>query len=125
VLLAYGADLGVYTPADTRMQLLTALGFAPTAYVKGLDASKFFVQLSPERVADAGADVTVVLSQEGSSAQQLISRFPTLATLPGYREGRVVIVSDLDVALALSGASVLSIPYAVDALEPLLAKAAG
>ena len=125
VLLAYGKDIGVYTPADTRMQLLTALGFTPTAYVLGLDAGKFFVQMSPERVGEASADVTVVLSQEGSSAKQLVSRFPTLTTLPGYHQGRVVIVSDLNVALALSGASVLSIPYAVDALEPLLAKAAG
>jgi iron complex transport system substrate-binding protein len=123
VLLTYGTEVGAYAASDTRMQLLTALGFTPSPFVKGLGDKTFFTQLSPERLADVASDVVVVLSQTGQSQSQQLAAFPTLASIPGYRDGRVLFVSDLNVALAMSSASVLSIPYAVNALEPLLAGA--
>ena len=56
---------------------------------------------------------------------------PVVAELPGSVSeaewaglvASIEPVPDFDVAVALSGTSVLSIPYAVNALEPLLAKA--
>lgn len=124
VLLTYGGKVGVYSASDTRMQLLTALGFTPAPFVTGLGDKEFFTDLSVERLSDVAADVVVVLSQTGQSQSQQVAQFPTLTSIAGYQDGRVAFVSDLGVALALSGASVLSIPYAVKALTPMLSRAA-
>lgn len=52
VLLGAGEQLGVYTVRDTRMQVLTALGLRPTAYLTGLDpASNASVLSIPYAVA--------------------------------------------------------------------------
>ncbi|MDT7606319.1 MAG: iron complex transport system substrate-binding protein, partial [Pseudonocardiales bacterium] len=121
VLLGAGEQLGVYTVRDTRMQVLTALGLRPTAYLTGLDPAKFYVTLSPELIADADADVVVLLTREGLSEAAALTRYPVLAPLrDGPRPRLVVVVEDDNIALALSNASVLSIPYAVAGLLPLL-----
>lgn len=120
VLLGADDQLGVYTVRDTRMQVLTALGLRPSPYVAGLDATKFYVALSPELVGNADADVVVLLTQQGLRRADALARYPVLATLPATGRGRLVVVEDFDVSLALSNASVLSVPYAVDRLLPLL-----
>jgi iron complex transport system substrate-binding protein len=120
VLLGAGDQLGVYTVRDTRMQVLTALGLHPTPYVAGLDATKFYVGLSPELVGNADADVVLLLTQQGLRRADALARYPALATLPATGRGRLAVVEDFDVSLALSNASVLSVPYAVDRLLPLL-----
>jgi len=112
--------LGVYTVRDTRIQVLTALGLRPTPYVAGLDAAKFYVGLSPELVGNADADVVLLLTQQGLRRADALARYPVLATLPATGRGRLAVVEDFDVSLALSNASVLSVPYAVDRLLPLL-----
>jgi iron complex transport system substrate-binding protein len=120
VLLGAGDQLGVYTVRDTRMQVLTALGLRPTPYVAGLDAARFYVGLSPELVGNADADVVLLLTQQGLRRADALARYPVLATLPATGRGRLAVVEDFDVSLALSNASVLSVPYAVDRLLPLL-----
>jgi iron complex transport system substrate-binding protein len=120
VLLGAGEQLGVYTVGDTRMQVLTALGLRPTTYVTGLDPTKFYVALSPELVADADADLVVLLTREGLDEAAALARYPVLAPLHNGPRQRLVVVEDNNVALALSNASVLSIPYAVAGLLPLL-----
>jgi ABC-type Fe3+-hydroxamate transport system substrate-binding protein len=120
VLLGAGDQLGVYTVRDTRMQVLTALGLRPSPYVAGLDGAKFYVGLSPELVGNADADVVLLLTQQGLRRADALARYPVLATLPATGRGRLAVVEDFDVSLALSNASVLSVPYAVDRLLPLL-----
>jgi iron complex transport system substrate-binding protein len=120
VLLGSGGKLGGYTTADTRTKVLTALGFVPSPYVAGLGDTTFFVDLSPELVETADADVVVVLTREGLSRADTLARYPTLAGSTAAKQDRLVVVEDFDVTLALSAGSVLSIPFAVEGLVPLL-----
>ncbi len=117
ILLGRGATIGGYTTADTRMQVATALGLTPSAYTAGLDQTKFFVELSEELVNDADANVVILLT----AAADALVQYPTIARSTFAAENRLVIVEDPNVSLALSSASVLSIPYAVSELVPLLA----
>jgi iron complex transport system substrate-binding protein len=120
VLLGSGDQLGVYTVGDARMQVLTALGLRPSPYVAGLDAAKFYVALSPELVGNTDADVVLLLTHDGLRRADALARYPLLAGLPATARGRLSVVEDYDVALALSNASVLSVPFAVERLVPLL-----
>ncbi|TCJ94954.1 ABC transporter substrate-binding protein [Nocardia alba] len=122
ILLGSARQLGVYTVNDTRMKVAAALGLVPTAYVAGLDSSKFFVELSAELVNQADADVVVVLTREGLSRADTLAQYPALAASRAAQENRLVVVEDFNISLALSAGSVLSVPYAVDGLVPLLAR---
>jgi iron complex transport system substrate-binding protein len=120
ILLGSARQLGVYTVNDTRMKVLTALGLEPSPYVAGLDPSQFFVELSPELVNKADADVVLVLTREGLSRKDTLAQYPALAASKAAKENRLVVVEDFNVTLAFSAGSVLSIPYAVNGLVPLL-----
>jgi hypothetical protein len=61
----------------------------------------------------------VLLTREGLSEAAALTRYPVLAPVRDGPRPRLVVVED-DIALALSNASVLSIPYAVVGLLPLL-----
>ncbi|MGW6422137.1 ABC transporter substrate-binding protein [Nocardia sp. NPDC055053] len=122
ILLGSARQLGVYTVNDTRMKIATALGLVPAPYVAGLDASKFFIELSAELVNQADADVVLVLTREGLSRADTLAQYPALAASRAAQENRLVVVEDFNISLALAAGSVLSLPYAVNGLVPLLAK---
>ncbi|MFF8959800.1 ABC transporter substrate-binding protein [Streptomyces sp. NPDC014894] len=123
ILLAFGGKIGVYTAGDTRMQLVTALGLKPSAYVESLGNEKYFVELSAEKAGDADADVVILLSQQQMPLKATLAQYPQIAAMKAARENRLVFPADQSVGLALSSASVLSIPYAVKGLTPPLAAA--
>lgn len=125
ILLSSGATLGGYTTTDSRMQVVTALGLRPSTYAAGLDPRRFFVELSPELVDTADADVVLVLTREGLSRSATLARHPALAASRAATQGRLVVVESVDVTLALSAGSVLSIPFAVEGLVPLIRTALG
>ncbi|WP_329562740.1 ABC transporter substrate-binding protein [Streptomyces uncialis] len=125
ILLAFGGKAGVYTTGDTRMQIVTALGLKPSPYVTELGDDKYFVELSAENTGDADADVVILLSQQQLPLAATLKQYPQVAEMKAAREGRLVFPADPSVGLALSSASVLSIPYAVKGLEPLLREALG
>ncbi|MGH3672023.1 MAG: ABC transporter substrate-binding protein [Pseudonocardiaceae bacterium] len=125
ILLGSGGNPGGYTTADTRMQVVTALGLTPSAYTTELDQTEFFVELSNELVNDADADIVILLTREGLSAADALARYPAIARSTFAVEDRLVIVEDVTISLALSCASVLSIPYAIKGLVPLLAAKLG
>ncbi|MFB9832655.1 ABC transporter substrate-binding protein [Actinoallomurus acaciae] len=122
ILLAYGGKVGVYTANDTRMQVVTAWGFKPSPYVKSLGTTDYFVDLSPEKMDDADADLVIVLSQQGRPKKDTFAQYPQIERMAANKEGRMVYPEDPNIGLALSAASVLSIPYVVHELVPLVAK---
>lgn len=79
-----------------------------------------FVELSDELVNNADADVVILLTREDLSAADALEQYPAIGRSTFAAENRLVIVEDSKVSLALSHASVLSIPFAVDGLVPLL-----
>ncbi|MEO3977766.1 ABC transporter substrate-binding protein [Streptomyces sp. CAU 1734] len=123
ILLAFAGKIGIYTTGDTRMQLVTALGLEPTEYVTGLGQEKYFAELSAEKAGEADADVVILLSQQQLPLAATLKQYPQIAAMKAAKENRLVFPADPSVGLALSSASVLSIPHAVKGLEPLLAQA--
>ncbi|MFD8934833.1 iron-siderophore ABC transporter substrate-binding protein [Streptomyces sp. NPDC059578] len=123
ILLAFGGKVGVYTTGDTRMQIVSALGLKPSEYVTGLGEDTYFVELSAEKTGEADADVVILLSQQQLPLAATLKQYPQIAEMKAAREDRLVFPADPSVGLALSSASVLSIPYAVKGLEPLLREA--
>lgn len=120
VLLGTAGKLGVYTTTDTRTRVATALGLAPSAYVTGLGTSAFFTDLSNELVNDIDADVVILLTREGLKRADALAQYPALAASKAATGNRLAVVEDFNVSLALAAGSVLSIPYAVEGLVPLL-----
>lgn len=120
ILFGSAGKLGVYTTADTRTRVATALGLAPSAYVTRLGESKFFVDVSTELVNETDADVVVLLTREGLKRTDALAQYPALATSRAATGNRLAVVENFDVSLALAAGSVLSIPFAVEGLVPLL-----
>lgn len=120
ILLGTGREIGVYTTGDTRTKVVTALGLQPSPYVAGLDPAKYYVEISAERINDADADVVLVLTRDGLSQDETFAQYPALAAARAAQENRVVVVDDFDISLAFAAGSVLSIPFAVDGLVPML-----
>jgi iron complex transport system substrate-binding protein len=120
ILLGSGGQLGGYSVGDTRTQVATGLGLAPSPYVTSLPPDKFFAPLSNELVNTADADVVVMLTREGLDRAAVLAQYPALAGSTMAREGRLAVVEDFNVSLAFAAGSVLSIPFAVDGLVPVL-----
>ncbi|WP_084215753.1 ABC transporter substrate-binding protein [Pseudonocardia spinosispora] len=118
ILLCGAGEIDAYTTRDVRTQLAVALGMVPSPFVLRLDQSRYYAALSAELVNDSTADVILVLTRTGLSEAETLNQYPMLAS-PALRD-RVVVVEDFNVSLALACASVLSIPYAIAGLVPLL-----
>ncbi|KAA2212021.1 ABC transporter substrate-binding protein [Teichococcus oryzae] len=116
----FGGETGAFTRSDPRGHFLTELDFVVPASLDRLsDRRGFYARLSPEDLSPLDADLLVWISSE---------KIPGLADIPmrrflrAYREGREVVTSPL-VGAALSFGSVLSLPFALSALEADIAAA--
>ncbi|MQA33605.1 iron-siderophore ABC transporter substrate-binding protein [Modestobacter roseus] len=118
VLLPFSGVYGAYLPADARGQFMTELGFeVPAPILAEDDGETFYVELSQERLDLADGDVLVVLTDEASRA--VVEQDAVLQQLPVVQDGGLVL-PDLDVRGAMTYNTVLSAPYAVEELTPLL-----
>jgi iron complex transport system substrate-binding protein len=116
-----GGETGAFTGVDTRARFLEELGFRLTAGVTELSGPDgFYVALSPEDLSPLDADVLVWIS--GLAAVPDLAALPMRRTLKAHREGREVFAGPL-VSGAMSHGSVLSLPFALTALEADLAAA--
>jgi iron complex transport system substrate-binding protein len=108
---------GAYASGDPRPQLLAKLGFkTPEALDRLAKPGDFLVGLSEEDLSPIDADV-VIWFDEGHKIDGLKLR----PTMRAYKEGREIIAGENDLlAGAFSHASLLSIPYALDRLVPLI-----
>ncbi|MGY1744964.1 iron-siderophore ABC transporter substrate-binding protein [Blastococcus sp. SYSU D00695] len=121
VVLPYDGKYGAYLPGDNRGQAMDQLGFElPDAVVAADPGDSFFVEVSRERLDMVDGDVLVVLTDEGTRAT--VEQDPVLQNLPVSRAGGLVL-PDLDLRGAMTYNSVLSVPYVVDRLVPLLQEA--
>jgi iron complex transport system substrate-binding protein len=107
------------TQGSTRAGILTALGFS---IPDDIPSDGFYAEVSRERVELFDRDV--VLWEVGDTASaEAIRSDPLYAQLDVAREGRDVFVTDPDLAGGLALISVLSLPYVVERLVPMLAAA--
>lgn len=116
-----GGQTGAFSGEDTRARFLAELGFRPPAALARLTPlSGFYTPLSPEDLSPIDADLLIWISS--------LARAPDIATLPmrrtlrAHAEGRELFVDEL-LAGALSFGSVLSLPFALAALETDIALA--
>ncbi|MFG5382640.1 ABC transporter substrate-binding protein [Yoonia sp. R2-816] len=114
VAYVWDGRLGVYGSGDVRPQILSNLGFATPAAVDALvPEGGFAVDISGESLPDIDADVILWFASQED--------FSPVLNLPGrdVLKGGEIFVDDL-LTGAFSHASLLSLPYALDRLEPAL-----
>lgn len=118
----YQSQIGYYTKSDIRNQLMRQLGFVDNAFISGLKEDNFYGMLSPENVDSLDADLLVFFADPGTTRAALLKAYPSLATVPAVKAGRMLLLTDRQDAMAFSASSVLSIPIALDALVPAARK---
>lgn len=111
----------VYGPQDVRGRFLTSLGFELPAELAEVTGEEFGGNLSEER-ADL-LDVDVIVWLDGARVEGLGG--PLYETFDVHTEGREVFLDSFEDPLggATSFVSVLSIPYLLDGIVPMLAAA--
>ncbi|WOI57985.1 ABC transporter substrate-binding protein [Palleronia sp. LCG004] len=110
----------IYGPDDPRMQLLARLGLVLPDAARELVRGGFYFRLDTELTAPLDADVLIWLDVGGGVAAA--RDLPLRGTLRAVAQGREV-VADPETAAALSYATPLSIPFALDRLVPLIERA--
>jgi iron complex transport system substrate-binding protein len=114
-----GGKLSVFAPTDTRGRFTTSLGFTQSDAIKKATGDQFYAYISEERLDLVDVDALIVLAEDPTTRKQLLAQ-PAFTSLQVVRDGRAVMVDDLDLSMALSASSVLSIPYALDRIVPQL-----
>lgn len=114
-------QIGAYTTADIRGQFLEQLGFANAPEVEALAGPRTYnVRLSQEDLTPIDTDLLLWLSV--SDPTSALARIRLRPSMRAFSEGREVVV-DADLTGALSHSSPLSLDYALDRLEPMIAAA--
>lgn len=114
-----GGNLGAYTAQDVRVQLLARLGLVPPDTLTGLAGwhGSFSVTLSEEALSVLEADLILWTMPDGDlTAPDRVIMRPYLGTA---RSGREVLAGKL-LTGAMSHASLLSLPWALDRLGPAI-----
>jgi iron complex transport system substrate-binding protein len=107
---------------DPRGQFMRDLGFKPSPAIDKTAGDKFGFELSPERLELLDVDRLVLLVDPKPAARLKADRL--FRSLKVAREERVTYLryyTDPPVGAALAFNSVLSIPYGIDGVLPLLA----
>lgn len=110
-----GGETGAFIQDDNRAQFLSELGFIPTRSLREMEAPNgFYATFSPEDLSPLDADVLLWIS--GFDSADDIANLPMRRTLAAHRQGREIFAGPL-IAGALSFGSILSLPFALNALE--------
>ena len=122
----YGGDqpgaLSVYLPGDPRVELLTGLGLALAPSVSTLSASPgTFVSTLGLEIADQIDDADLLFTWFNSAEEQASTEAqPLWAQIPAFASGAYVPMLDPKLGMAVSVATPLSVPWAIDEYVPLI-----
>ncbi len=110
------STVGLYTPLDARVQLLSDLGMvdAPSVVDLAGDTDQFYVSLSAENADDlSDADILVIYGDDTTLAT--LQADPLISKIPAVARGSVVVLpNSAPISAATSGPTVLSVPYVLD-----------
>src|SRR5690625_656675 len=121
----FDGQYGAYVPGDTRVDLLTELGFEyKSALAERVDGD-FYTDLSAELVEELDADLTVVFPIGGPETGEFLHEDPVLQSIPSAEDDRLIIVDDPDLANAFSSGSTLGINHALDEIVSQIQEAVG
>lgn len=116
----YSGQLGAYVDGDTRVEFMKKLGFVNSPAIQSqAEAGKFAIDLSAENVAQLDADLTVMFPI--GSGPEVIANDPSIQGLQSARDGRLVVLGDLDLSNAFSSGSAAGTKYAIENAVPLFA----
>ncbi len=114
-----------YTAQDARTHLLEQLGLRLSPSIRELgNGEEFNVKVSKENVGMLDADVVLVTTAKPTDIQA-VRNDPLLNNLPAAKRGGLVVLDDYDLTMALGSSTVSSIPFVLDRIAPMLAKALG
>ncbi len=114
----FDGQYGAYVPGDTRVDVLTELGFEYDPDLVEKADGAFYLDLSPELVETLDADLTVIFPI-GDTAD-LLHEDPVLQNIPSAEDGRLLILDDPETVNAFSSGSTLGIHHALDEIIPLI-----
>jgi iron complex transport system substrate-binding protein len=112
-----------FSPSDPKTVFLKELGFRPSDAVGKLAGTKSFTDFGSERLDLVDTDRLLWVIDD-ATAEQRIKTDPVYGQLKVAKEGRALFVpyNEPPIGAALSFNTVLSIPYAIEKLVPLLSK---
>lgn len=111
---------GAYTAQDLRPQLLSALGFTtPDAITNAAKDGAFALSFSEEELEMIDADVLIWITDGSADQRAKIDQLALRPALRAHQQGREILTDTL-LTGALSHASLLSLPYALNRLEPMI-----
>lgn len=120
----YPESYYAYGPQDVRGRFLTMLGFQTPPEIGELSGNDFGVSVSRERLDLFNVGVLVWIVDVPEQENELLSNDPILAQLDVVQDGRDLYVPATDTLYdALNLSTVLSIPYAIEHLVPMLENA--
>ncbi|UGQ56014.1 hypothetical protein LSF60_11380 [Rhodococcus pyridinivorans] len=100
---------------------MTELGFVNNPQVQAAATDDFFITVSDENLGMLDSDLLIVLPIYVPAAE--VTDNPVFQQIPAVRDGRFLVLdSDSDISAAFSTNSVLSVPFALDELVPLVAE---
>jgi iron complex transport system substrate-binding protein len=111
--------MAVFAPTDTRGRFATSLGFSQPAAIEKLTGRSFYADISEERYDLLDVDALLVMTDDAKAGAAL-EKSPQFQALKVVKEGRAIITNDLELNMAISSSTVLSIPYALDRVVPQL-----
>ena len=111
--------MAVFAPTDTRGRFATSLGFSQPAAIERLTGKSFYADISEERYDLLDVDALLVMTDDAKAGAALEGS-PQFQALKVVKEGRAIITDDLELNMAISSSTVLSIPYALDRVVPRL-----
>ena len=112
-------QMSIFADTDTRGRLVSSLGLSQPDAVAEMVGDDFYAYISPERFDVMEVDALIVLSYDRATASRLAA-MPTYQRLDVVRRGGVVLVDEIDTAMALAASTVTSTPYALSDLVPQL-----
>lgn len=121
----FDGQYGAYVPGDTRVDLLTELGFEYKSALAERGDGDFYTDLSAELVEELDADLTVVFPIGGPETGEFLHEDPVLQSIPSAEDDRLIIVDDPDLANAFSSGSTLGINHALDEIVSQIQEAVG
>ncbi len=115
----------VFSSTDPKARFLTELGYKIPDAIVAAAGDKYAAEVSSERLDMVDADRLVFLASD-PTAEERVKADRVYQGLAVAREGRALFVpyATPPVGAAIAFNTVLSIPYAIDQLVPLLAAAA-
>jgi iron complex transport system substrate-binding protein len=117
-------SVSLYTAIDNRPRLLSSMGMRPAPVVaRHAEKGSFFIPWSAERADELEADVLVTWVPSEKTRRQIVTD-PLLGQIPAVERGSWVADSDDTLTMAVSAASALSLPWALDQFLPELGAAA-